>query len=87
MAIPIPLTVKPEIKASAMLIIIALIISKNNPKVKTVIGKVNTIKIGFTNKFKILKINATHTAVPKLATATPGNKFAINTTAKAFTNN
>jgi hypothetical protein len=50
----------------------ALITSKNNPNVNIVIGKVNNINIGFTNKFIIPKTAATITATRKSATFIPG---------------
>ena len=39
----------------------ALITNANNPKVKSVIGKENKCKIGFTNKFK--RPNTTRSAL------------------------
>ena len=42
----------PSVKWSANSIMMALMTKANNPKVKSVIGKENKCKIGFTNKFK-----------------------------------
>ncbi|GAA3602150.1 hypothetical protein GCM10022396_19540 [Flavivirga amylovorans] len=62
-AIQMLFTEKPSINLSANKIINALIISKNKPKVTTVIGKVRTIKTGFTNRFNIDNTTATIIAV------------------------
>lgn len=62
---------------------IALIISKNNPKVSKVTGKVKRIKIGFTNTFNTAKTIATTIEVVKSATATPGKKCEIINTKTA----
>lgn len=81
-----PSTINPGNKTSAIFIIIALMIKRKNPKVKTVSGKVNNIKAGFTNKFKRLKTKAIQIAELKLLTVTPGKRFAIITTAKPLIN-
>lgn len=52
-------------------IIIALITSRNNPKVSSVTGRVNKIKRGLIKTFSKLKTTATITDVVKLATKTP----------------
>jgi hypothetical protein len=58
-AVQIPFTAKPSINLSASRIINALIISKNNPNVKTVIGSVRIISIGLTKRFNIESTIAT----------------------------
>ena len=52
-------------------------INKNNPSVKMVTGKVKTIRIGFTIKFKSDNTMATIIEVVKLSTFTPGKNRAI----------
>lgn len=71
MAIQMLLTENPLINSLAINIIMALITNKNNPNVIMVIGKVKTIKIGFTNKFKIDNTIATKIAVTYESSATP----------------
>jgi hypothetical protein len=56
-------TEKPAIKLSANKIMMALIINRNNPKVRMVTGKVNMTSIGFTIKFNKLSTKATIMAV------------------------
>ncbi len=51
--------------------------NKNNPKVKIVIGNVNKIKIGLTNRFNSPKTMATIIDVAKVSTDTPGKNLAI----------
>ena len=68
------------------MIITAFITSKNKPKVKMVTGKVNKIKIGFTNKFNKARTIATTIDVEKLSTETPPRKFASSVTKIAVTN-
>lgn len=63
MAIQILLTENPSINLSANKIITAFITSRNKPNVKMVIGKVKTIKIGFTMRFKTDNTTATKIAV------------------------
>lgn len=63
MAIQILLTEKPLINLSANKIINAFIISRNKPKVTTVMGKVNTTSIGFTKRFSTDNTTATIMAV------------------------
>lgn len=75
LSIPNPLT-----KFAQSIIIKAFTTNKNNPKVKIVTGKVNSTKIGFTNKLSNPKTTATTTDVPKPATVTPGKKLAIRST-------
>lgn len=64
-------TAKPEIRKSASKIITALITSKNNPRLRMVIGIVRIISSGLTITFKTDSITATIIAVRKLSTATP----------------
>jgi len=56
-------TSKPDIRLSANNIIMALIIKRKRPRVRTVIGKVNITNMGFTIKFKRLNTMATIMAV------------------------
>lgn len=63
MAIQMLLTEKPSINLSANRMINAFIISRNKPNVTTVIGKVNTTNIGFTNRFNTDSTTATIMAV------------------------
>jgi branched-chain amino acid aminotransferase len=51
----------------------ALMTKVNKPKVKILIGKVRSIKIGFNTAFTIPKATATTTAVQKFSTVTPGS--------------
>ncbi|GGZ73834.1 hypothetical protein GCM10007028_08890 [Algibacter mikhailovii] len=71
-AVHILLTVNPSIKLPANTIIKALIMSKNKPKVNTVIGSVKMTKIGFTNKFNKANTIDTIIAVVYPSTFTPG---------------
>jgi hypothetical protein len=57
-----PLIEKPSTSFEHKAMITALMTSKNNPRVKTVIGKVKITKIGFTNKFNKPNTIATITA-------------------------
>ena len=63
MAVQILLTEKPSIKLPANKIINAFIISKNNPKVNTVIGSAKITKIGFIKRFNNDKTTDTIIAV------------------------
>ena len=56
-------TLNPPIKLSAKMIIMALITSRNNPSVTSVIGSVRIMRIGLIKIFKTLKVSATHSAV------------------------
>ena len=60
-----PSTENPETILSANNIIIALITSKNNPKLNIVNGMVRSTSIGFRNPFSKASINATIIAVKK----------------------
>ena len=82
-AIQKPFTAKPSIKASASRIMTALITSRNNPSVITVMGNVRTTRTGLTMSFNNAKTTATMMALKYPATATPGRSFANNTTATA----
>jgi hypothetical protein len=57
-----PFIVNPSTSFEHNAIIAALMINKNNPNVKTVIGNVKRTKIGFTNKFNKPRTIATITA-------------------------
>ena len=78
-------TENPSIKVSANKIIKAFTISKNNPKVTMVIGRVKIIRTGFTNTFKTAKTMATIMALIYMSPdkVTPGRKWAKVNTAKA----
>lgn len=60
-----PSTAKPSSKASAISMIIALMKSRNIPKVKMVMGKVNKISNGFIKVFNSPMTMAAHTTVQK----------------------
>lgn len=79
-----PSTLNPAIKLSAKRIINAFIISKNNPNVTMVTGRVRMTKMGLTKKFKRLRTMATIMAVPYESTDTWGRKLANRITAKAL---
>ena len=83
MAVQILLTEKPSIKLPANKIINAFIISKNNPKVNTVIGSVKITKIGFIKRFNNDKTTDTIIAVVYPSTWTPGKTCAKINTANA----
>lgn len=63
----------------------ALITNKNNPKVIRVTGNVSSTRMGLTNRFNNPKTIATIIEVVKLATETPGIKWAITITRMAVT--
>lgn len=67
-----PSTLNPDINPSAIKIIIALITSKNNPRVRIVTGIVRIINNGFRVMFNKPKTIATISAETKLVTFTPG---------------
>jgi hypothetical protein len=56
-------TENPSIILSASKIIMALIMSRNNPNVTMVIGSVKITRIGFTNTFSMARTAATISAV------------------------
>ncbi len=85
MAIQKPLTEKPLITDDANKISKALITKVNNPKVKILIGKVIKIKTGLTKTLIIPKNKASHKAVQKPATTTPGIKYELIIIAKTIT--
>jgi len=64
-------TLKPPTIFAHNKIKIALITSKNNPKVKSVTGRVNRTRIGFTKIFSKPKTTATIIEVVKFSTFTP----------------
>ena len=53
MAHKTPSTRNPEIKLAAIKMIIALIINRNNPNVRIVMGRVRITNNGFTKEFRI----------------------------------
>lgn len=63
MAFQNPETINPLIILLANSTIMALITNKNSPRLKTVTGKVNSIKSGFKKEFKNAKVKATRIAV------------------------
>lgn len=67
-------TEKPFSKEDANKINTPFIIKVNKPNVKIFIGKVKTKRIGFRVIFIKANKTASHNAVQKLATATPGIK-------------
>ena len=60
----------------------ALITSRNKPKVTTVKGKVKNINIGFKKTFNSASTIATPNAVNQLVTCIPGKNLANNTISK-----
>jgi hypothetical protein len=62
------LTAKPPTILVQNKIMMALITSKNKPKVTIVTGNVRITNIGFIKRFNNPRTTATITAVPKLAT-------------------
>jgi len=77
-------TPNPSIKLSASKMIKALIINKNNPKVKIVIGKVKITKSGLTKMFNTANTTATiNGVVMESSRETPGKSLAIIITATA----
>ncbi len=67
-AVPNPSITKVEpIKLWVIINVIALITNKKKPKLITVIGRVNTIKIGFTIVFSIARTRLAINAAPKLS--------------------
>src|SRR5690349_16472423 len=62
----------------------ALIIIVKSPKVRIVIGSVRRIKNGLRRTLKTLSINATKSAVVKLATCTPGRIYEAMVTISAL---
>lgn len=83
MAVQKELTLNPSTKWSQSNIIPVLINNKNNPKVITVMGKVNNTKIGFTKKLSKPKTIANVRAVVNSSTTTPFITFAIINTKMA----
>ena len=80
------LTLNPSTISDVHFTINTLINNKNKPKVITVIGIVNTIKIGLMKLFNKPITKATNTAVIVLSTLTPLNKKAAINTATDVTN-
>lgn len=62
----------------------AFITNVNKPRVKILIGRVRSIKTGFSVALIIPSTNAIRNAVTKFFTWTPGNKYELTTTAKAL---
>jgi hypothetical protein len=61
-------------------------INVNNPRVNMFTGSVRIKRIGFKTAFTTAKTTATTTAVRKDCTWTPGRRYAVITTAMAFSN-
>lgn len=78
-----PLTENPSKNLSAKRMMQALMTSKNNPRVTTVIGKVRMTKMGFKRAFNNPKTMATIMAPVNPATLTPGRTLAKMMTATA----
>jgi hypothetical protein len=76
-----PSTLKPGTISAAHLIMRILMISRNIPSVKMVIGIVSTINIGFTKVFSKPKTTATNMAVTVLSMCTPDKINAAANTA------
>jgi hypothetical protein len=82
-----PSTEKPGIIFAAINIRMAFIASRNNPRVKIVIGIVRKMRMGLIVKFNRVKNAATTKAVKKSCTATPGRIYwAIRTEIAPKTN-
>jgi len=69
-----PLTAKPSTIASAKSTISAFITNKNKPKVKTVIGIVRNVNIGFKVALKSARKIATTKAEKNPSTFAPGKR-------------
>ena len=80
-----PSTAKPPTILVHRSIISALMTSRNSPNVIIVTGKVSNTKIGFIKILSNPKTMATMTEVVKLATLTPGIKWAMTITRNAVT--
>jgi hypothetical protein len=65
-AVQNPSTLNPSTNLSVNNIITALMINKNNPRVKNVIGNDNIVSIGLTIVFRNAKTTATKNAVKNL---------------------
>ena len=59
----------------------ALITSRNNPRVRNVTGIVRIMSMGFRVTFNKLKTRASIRAEVKLATVTPGSRYPVANTA------
>lgn len=71
-----PLTAKPGTKTDVKEIIIALITSKNKPKVKIVNGIVKIVKIGLINPLTNPKTTAAKNPAQIPVTVIPGSRYA-----------
>ncbi len=80
-----PSTRKPSTKWAVMSTIKAFITTRNKPKVKSVIGMVSTMMMGFKKALSTARTKATKTAVRKPSTLTPGIKYWAMITAKLET--
>lgn len=67
-------TLNPGTSLLVSMIIKALIMKVNNPKVKILTGSVRTTRIGFRKILITPKTNATTSAIVSPAKCTPGNK-------------
>lgn len=86
-AVQKPLTEKPGTISLANKIIAALMISKNKPRVKMVIGIVSITSTGFRMEFKTESTIATRTPVTADSICTPGKINEVIITANALTTN
>jgi len=73
-------TVKPFTSSLHSSIIIPLIMSKNNPRVSIVTGRVKNTSMGFIKMLSSPNTTATINAVMTLFTETPGKKYEIRST-------
>lgn len=76
-------TANPDTNPSHICMIKAFITNRNRPKVKTVIGSVKRIKMGFTIMFKKPRTKATITDVANPSIATPDRNCGSRRTSKA----
>ncbi len=81
-----PATANPGTIEETKITRIALITNVNNPKVRIVIGKVKSIKIGFRTALAIPKRTLTTIAVQNVSTVIPGKIYADINTAIPLTN-
>jgi hypothetical protein len=80
-----PATEKPGTHAPAIMIMKALMTSRNSPNVKRVNGMVRMTMSGFRKMFRKLRANATSRAVQKELTWIPGSRYPAIMTAMEVT--
>ena len=80
-----PLTTKPGVIEPASQIVRAFKTNRNKPKVRNVIGRVRSTKIGLTMALSKPKTTAATRAAKKLVIANPCTRLAVITNAKAVT--